>query len=349
MLDYEEYGSSFRTPRALRDGGAPANNTFNSYDGEPSQPEGRPAAAQPTDDEEARRKAALAQQATGATAPTAAPTAPTQTFSQMQAAGIARPPAPSTSPMTTPYDPSGTSMTQFGGVQSVPTANSPSGGSSLEDQLRQAYTGYTPQAPKPITTGQFSAPNSSMNPQIEQALMSAIGSPSRYDSNVVKDSFGYLSGAIDDDYNARDQGLRESLASRGLGAVGDGTIGTGDQRFQNLQRRSAKQNLASELLREQANTYGQDRASALSQAMGYGQNQFGQSLDAFNANQGANQQNWNQDFMGREFDAGQKQQAYNNYTGYGQQAFNNQMATSQMNNQQQQQQYDMLMKLLGLS
>lgn len=333
MADYEEYGSSFRTPRAMRPDGGPANNGFQQYDGQPSQTEGRPPAEE--EDPLAKKKPGTAAATTSQSQPQAPAPAPTagMTFSQMQQQGFARPPAPAINQQV------GSSM-GYGGVMTNPGLNQPvlkpasdTGNRDLEGSLWNAYNG-TQGAKPPTFEGEDT--NSPMNQTIQQKLMEALGNPSRYDANVVKDSFGYLSGAIDDDYNARDQGLKESIASRGLGAVGDGTIGASDQRFQNLQRRSAKQNLASELLREQANTYGSDRSSALNDAMGYGNNRFNNKLGAFNANLGAQGQYFNQG-----------QQAANQLMNYGQNQFQNQYQTSLMNQNQQNQQMEYLMKMLG--
>jgi hypothetical protein len=368
MQDYEEYGSSFRQPRALRDDGGPANNSFQQYDGNQVNTEGRPP-QQPVspDDEEARKKKA-ASGAPSVGAQVAQAPQP-QTFAQMQAQGIARPPAPAidmqvSQPMG--YDVNGNPNPSLSGTRgdygsgglgagynqpnqalvdalqrgegttaSTTTSMVPGpgggppvlraeGNGSMEDTLKGAWEGYAPQT---FGTGK----DTEMQQKIRDALMQSIGNPSRYDTDVAKRSFDMLSANIDDDYNARDQSLRESVASRGLGAIGDGTIGTSDQRFQNLQRRSAKADMANTILREQANTYGADRSSALRDAMGYGNDQFGNDLAE------------------ADFNARRKQEAYNNYTGYGQQAFENQTTAAEMKNRQQQQNYEMLMKLLGIS
>lgn len=345
MLDYEEYGASFRQPRALRDDGGPAYNDFNRYDGTASTTEGRPRTALP-DEEEARRRKTLA--AVAAPSVGAAVAQQPQTFAQMQAAGLPRPPAPTTVLPTYPQPSTGiTDIVKAGGGVSdgggsmydpttplfqpaapttgdgPPPASSPTT-SAMEDSLRRAWEGYTPTA---FGTGKDPA----MQEQIRSVLMAALGSPSRYDTDVAKQSFDMLAGDIDDDYNARDERLKESIASRGLGAIGDGTIGTSDQRFQNLQRRSAKQRIATDLLREQANTYGTDRSAAIRDAMGYGNDQFSNEL------------------AGATFNANERQRAYQNYTGYGQQAFENQMTTAQMRDRQQMAQLELLLKLLGLA
>jgi hypothetical protein len=339
MQDYEEYGASFRQPRAMRDDGGPANNDFQRYDGNQVATEGRPPTRPVSpDDEEAKKKAAAG---TSVGAAVAQPQQP-QTFAQMQQAGLARPPAPMTNPMLSypsygsadgsrnPYSTTGerNTMTPFGGAGSTLTADQVEGfgsspGGSMEGTLKQAWEGYKPQE---FGTGK----DTEMSGKIREMLMKAMGNPSRYDSDVAKQSFDMLSGDIDDDYNARDQNLRESISSRGLGAIGDGTIGTSDQRFQNLQRRSAKQRMATDILREQANTYGQDRSSAIRDAMGYGNDQFGNEL------------------AGADFNARRKQEAYNNYTGYGQQSFENQQATAEMRDRQRRDSEAMLMKLLGV-
>jgi hypothetical protein len=350
MLDYEEYGSNFRIPRALREDGGPANNGAAL---DTTQPEGRPAGstAQP------------APTASVSTPPSAPAPAPQQTFTQMQAMGLPRPPAPTQQlPAYQPSD-GGRAYNDlpYGQPYNDAIPYNPNGApgtvqGDIYQDWQTARNAPTATAPGARYTGQFTGDPSSqsMNPQIQQAIMAALGNPSRYDANVVKDSYGYLSGAIDDDYNARDERLKESMASRGLGAVGDGSIYGSNQINQNLARRSAKQNLASELLREQANTYGQDRASALAGAMGWGGQQFGQALQGFNANQGANAQNFGQDMDRAGFGLTAQGQNYNqrrgalqDYLGFGQNQFDNQYRTAQMRQQQQYQQLQLLMQLMG--
>ena len=346
ISQYEQFGSNYRIPKAVKDDGGPANNPADLTD--PANPEGRPRTAQPADGQPADGTAnssqprppespapAPAAQSPGAMAGAPAPE-PQQTFQQMQQAGLARPPAPvlMAAPPPGPTDTGGMNVP---GVSMIPPPTNPlqtpaapnapaplpaDGG--LEGQLKSAYEGYKPQE---FATGG----NPALKAQIEAMLSSSMGSPSRYDTDVAKDSFNMLSQNIDDDYNARDQNLRESIASRGLGSVGDSSIGTGDQRYQNLQRRTAKQDMASGILREQANTYGADRSSAIRDAMGYGNDQF------------------SNDLQGAQYNANQQQQAYNNYSDYGKTAFDNQMRTNDAKRTQDLDQQNLLMKMLGLA
>lgn len=366
--EYEQFGSNYRIPKAVQDDGGAGYNSGNLDD--PANREGRPRTAQPEDGqpaEDTRKTTDQPQspgQLAGQPAPTTAPAQPQQTFQQLQAAGVARPPAPTQNPQTGMWSTSGSpsqyatqgqatgetksgaygapNMTLLSGPPPAPNdiggmtapqpqqlsqsnpntpAAMPADG-GIEGKLKGAWEGYTPQ--------QFPGANPDMRAQIEAMLKQTMANPSRYDTGVAKDSFNMLSQNIDDDYNARDQGLRESIASRGLGSVGDSSIGTGDQRFQNLQRRTAKQDMASGILREQANTYGADRSSAIRDAMGYGNDQFGNAL------------------QGAQFNANQKQQAYNNLDNYGKTAFDNQMRTNDAKRQQDLDQQNLLMKMLGL-
>lgn len=354
MLDYEEYGSSFRTPRALRPNGGPANNGM-GYD--TTSPEGRP----PSEDDPTQRPKVPG--LSSAPASVTEQRAPMQTFAQLQAQGLPRPPAPTGGVSVYTGGPVNQSMAPPGGLITDPRIPSGLTPSPQPDAQGQIYGDWqternrgTVAQPDARYTGQFSGDPSggALGGRTEQEIMRALGQPSRYDAGVVKDSFGYLSGAIDDDYNQRDNALKESIASRGLGAVGDGSIGTGSQINQNLSRRTAKQNLASELLREQANTYGSDRSSAIAAAMGYGGQRFGQGLSAFNANRGANEGNFEMDLRRGQFglDAeGQRFQqrrgALQDYTNWGRDQFDNQYRTSALNQQQQQEQQRLLMQLLG--
>lgn len=103
---------------------------------------------------------------------------------------------------------------------------------------------------------------------LQQAILTALGTPSRYDADAVQQSFSRLSADIDDDYDARNRDAAVDLARRG---VSDSTIAGDRYRDSNLARRTAKQGLASELLDRQAQTYGSDRSAAIADALGYGQ------------------------------------------------------------------------------
>lgn len=180
---------------------------------------------------------------------------------------------------------------------------------SFED-LPTAYQGqqfggrYSPtEAAAMRETGQFADPTGRIMGRTEQSVMDALDNPSAYNSDVVKNTFGLLAGEVDDDYNARDQALMAQAARRGLGGVGDSTVIANDARFQNLQRRSAKEGIATNLLDKQATVFGQDRAAAIAQAMGFGGQQFGQARDAYTTNRATDESNFGRDMTRRGFTA----------------------------------------------
>lgn len=357
MLDYEEYGANFRMPRSMRPGGGPQNNGLGVN---AQRPDGRPPKRTPINPDgqpDPNAPAAPAPQ------PPAAMPRPQLTFTQMQTQGLPRPPAPS--PNSAVAMPGAYNNGGMGGAGLQPfpgsqpgwegvgpytggTLPTDSGGGDLQGQIYQDYQNERNRAPVTGPASRYTSPDSGpLGSATEQAVMSALGNPSRYDAGVVKDSFGYLGGAIDDQYNQLDNQLRASLAERGMGAAGDSTIGTSNQINQNLARRTAKQNLASELLREQANTYGSDRAQAIAAAMGYGGQKFGQNLQA-------NESNFGQDLSRGNFGLNAENQRYNqrrgalqDYTNFGQQQYQNQYNTNLFNQQQQRDQQDFLMRLLG--
>lgn len=178
--------------------------------------------------------------------------------------------------------------------------------------------------------------NGGIDSSLASGVQGALNQPSRYDSQLVQDTYNRLGGQIDDQYNAADQALQGNLARRGLGSEGDTTIGANDARYQNLQRRTAKSDLANSLAMNVANTQGADRSAALAAAMGYTGQQYGQQLDTAGFNNAANQQNFGNQLSTAGF---------NNAAG--QQSFNNQLATSQYNSSQDQQNQALLLKLLG--
>lgn len=463
MLDYEKYGNSFRQPKSMRPMGGPANNGFNGYDGDPTQPEGRP------------KKSAGGGMLPGGgkPKPEAGPAniheQPVEkpTFLNLQRQGLPRPPMPSApfvgygpgQPAPDSGVPGGENFEaerraakQSGNSQGVKTWEPPSGPNTnpipvesmspvvqprpqvtlpppryetgdvsrgMEGQLRDAWQNYQspgafvgsaaranlpeayqgerfegdaqfedlPQAyrgnefggeyqmtdaPEAFQgrgvdalyeaqsgpqayqgqqfggrynpteaaamreTGQFADPTSRVMGRTEQSVLDALDNPSAYNSDVVRNTFGLLAGEVDDDYNARDQALTASAARRGLGGVGDSTVISNDARFQNLQRRSAKEGIATNLLDKQATVFGQDRAAAIAQALGFGGQQYGQARDTYSTNRDTNQQNFGQDMTRRSFGADENARKFGLdldaarfNEGIGQQGFENQLRSAE--------------------
>ena len=363
--DYEEYGNSFRTPRAYRPDGGPANNSSGMPDenGEQPKPEGRPKAPEQANDAGGSQVAQPQQ------------VQPVPTFRQLQAQGYARPPMPNPTGAPMGFN-GGNADTPFGGGKPGPGQSA--GGGGIENQLRNQWQGYqgggdfryqTPQidapgafqgqgfggqynpyqTPDTSMTGQFGG-QGGQGGQVDQAtgqsVLQGLQNPSRWDNDLIKQNYSSLAGQIDDEYNKKDLDLQGSLARRGLGATGDTTIGSNDARYQNLQRRSAKSDALQNIMTQAANTQAQDRAQAVSAGMGYGGQQFGQGLQTYGANANTNQQNFGQRLQAAQFGAGEAGNAYDRSfardqynTGLGQQGYQNRMEGARFNADQGQQQY----------
>lgn len=249
--------------------------------------------------------------------PTPVPSMPTSgmTWSQMQSQGYARPPFPGT---PNPSIPPGVQYPMVGGSgvnPSIPpgveyplgpsgAAPGVTGPQTLEQQLQQRYQ------------QSLGTPTSGIGGQLASGVSSLLSNPSPYLTDAYQSQLDKTMGQIDDQYNAADQSLHQNLASRGLDTAG--TIGSGDQRYNNLLRRSAKTDAATNQLNQLAQTYSGDRTNAINAAMGYeGQQQ------------------------------GEQQSALQNLLGYGQQSFQNQLQTSAFNQNQDQMNTQILLQLLG--
>lgn len=207
-------------------------------------------------------------------------------------------------------------------------AQSSSGFDPISQGMNQRYNEH--QNPQP-----FNFSWGPMQEQLEAALSGGLQNPSRYDSSLVRDSFNSMDRQLGAQFDVDRQKINEDAARRGLYYSSDVSGRLGDVASNQA---NARRDIATNLLREQANTFGQDRSSAIGAAMGYGGQQFGNALQGYQANLNANQQGFSQ-----------QQQLLQNLLGYGQQSFNNQMTQNQFNlNQQgQQDQYDQeLMQLL---
>lgn len=155
--------------------------------------------------------------------------------------------------------------------------------------------------------------------QVQQAtldaLMKLLQNPNPYGSQDVKDQYGWLGGQIDDEYSLRQQQLGEEMARRGLGYS---TNYGGRLQDLNIGQRSGKISLAQDL----AHQFAQNDSNARMGAIGLGNTVGTQAQN--------NQQSWLAQLMG-----------------YGQQAFNNDLATNAMNQNAAQQWQNYILALLG--
>lgn len=339
--DYSQFGANTRSPSSIDD------QAQTGYSGSTTGQYQRAQTFQPM----AQQGMQPGTAGTSATAPSAASASPTSpggqsvnptqgmTFAQMQQGGYARPPMPSQNPQ----------MTNSGSL------------SNMEGSLGNSYANYqgSPTFQQPNTyTSQFTNPNqgSAIDSATQQSVQGLLNNPDPYSTAAFQAQLQQTLGGIDDQYNQADAALKGSIANRGLDAAG--TIGATDQTYQNLQRRTAEGDAATSLLQTEAQTSAANRATAINTAMGYGNQNYTQGLGTYNANTGTNQQNYNQaqgtyttNLGANAQNSTQQQQALNNYLGYGQQGFNNQLSTEQQNNteQQQQQAFQLQLAQLGLA
>lgn len=122
-----------------------------------------------------------------------------------------------------------------------------------------------PTPPMGFPSSGASAPGNPVGDALQQSVLGGLNNPSAFNSDIVQQTFNRLSGAIDDKYSEDERRTNEQLAGRGLY---DSTEAAGRLHDLNVGRRSAKTNLADSLLTQQAQTYGQDRASAIASALG---------------------------------------------------------------------------------
>ena len=176
-------------------------------------------------------------------------------------------------------------------------------GQDLYNQWRQSQQPFQPGA------NPFSG-----NPLAEK-IGQQLNNPSAYNSDMVKNTYNMLNTQLGQDYDYQRNQLQAEMARRGIDAS---TIH--GQRYSDLatEQARAQQNLAYNLINDQARQYGQDMSTAINNALGYNNQQF---------NQG--------------------QTALNNYLGYGQQQWQNQFNTDQFNADQNQQMNQLLLQLLG--
>ena len=129
------------------------------------------------------------------------------------------------------------------GTPNAPTGTSPTGGNGfLQDLLPMLFAGANRQNP--------------------------------YGTQQLQDSYNWLGGQIDDQYDVRRQELGEEMARRGLGAS---TIYGGRLNDLNIGQRTARENLGYDLTQRQASgesQAGRDRLDYIRSLIGYGQQGF---------------------------------------------------------------------------
>jgi hypothetical protein len=208
----------------------------------------------------------------------------------------------------------------------------------------QMPQGGPTQAPAAQARGQFSAPqHAPIDQALVRQLFAGLENPSAYNADVVQQTFGRLAGSIDDDYALARKRTDEEMARRG---IYDSTIAGGRLHDLNIGQRSARTELAGQLLTDQARTYGADRATAIAAAMGYGGQQFEHALAGFGANQAAGQQAFGQQAASaqladqfRTSHLGDQLAVGGFNQGLAQQKFGNEMASSQFNAGEQARRY----------
>lgn len=179
-------------------------------------------------------------------------------------------------------------------------------------------------------SGGYSNP---LDPQIQAVLEGQLANPSRYDMPLVRDTFDMLNRQLSEGYNTQANQVDEEMASRGLynSTTAGGRLG--DLRTNQAR---AQADMAQNLLMDQARTYSGDLNAATGAGMDFGR--YGQGED---------QRKFTNQAQVYGMNADQNQRAWQNYAGYGQQAFDNQMATANYNQNQDVINNQLLMQLLG--
>ncbi len=143
-----------------------------------------------------------------------------------------------------------------------------------------------------------------------------LNNPSPYGSQDVKDLYSWESGNIDDQYKLKQDALDEEMARRGLG---DSTNKAGRLNDLNIGQRSAKEALAENLDQNYASTLGNYQTGAVN---------AGNTV-------GTTAQNNNQSWLAQ-------------LMGYGQNAFNNDLATNSQNQTATSSYQNFILQMLGL-
>lgn len=160
--------------------------------------------------------------------------------------------------------------------------------------------------------------NNPLTTATTNAVLSQLNSPNPYNAQAVQDEYNWLAGNIDDQFARDQQALDNEMARRGLYGSAGKDFHSGRLSDLNVGKRNAKISLARALA----------DAKAKSDA-GYTSNAIAQAQTAQNASN-ANALNY-----------------LNAIMGFGQNAFNNDLATAQFNNQLSTQDLNFLLQLLA--
>ncbi len=283
-----------------------------------------------------------------AATPAVAPLPPDPSPTLPPAPGISTQPASQPAVQTliagAPTDPSVTTATGDPGVTNLPML--PAGPSSAVGSLgngdpavqaQLAVQAATAPNTSPASTGNITASPTSADSllplltggaqgtnqtPLQQATTAAtinqLSNPNPYNSDAVKAEYANLAGGIDSDYDARQRGLTDQFAEQGLSGSAGKDFASGRAADTEVGRRTAKEQLATNLADAQAKAQAGSTAQAISQGQTGSQQGVNNSLSYI------------QSLMN-----------------YGQNAFGNDLATSQFQDQQNNEQEQQLLQLLA--
>ncbi len=235
---------------------------------------------------------------------------------------------------------------------------------------------FTPGAnPFAQNSNRFGFESGGVGDATRESVLEGLNNPSRFDSQTAQDTFDRLNASLQQQFGTREQGINTDLARRGIfqSTVAGGKLG--DLGIENAR---AQSDLAGNIALEQARTFQGDRTSAIQNALGFDQQQFGQQIGqaGFNFNTDLSARGFNQglaqdDFNNRSrtnqtrFDQGlqsfganeaaqgrsfnERNTNINNLFGFGQQQFNNQLDTARFNSDVDFRNNDQLLRSLGLT
>lgn len=202
----------------------------------------------------------------------------------------------------------------------------------------------------PFQQGSFQY-NNPLNQQLQQSVSQHLANPSAYNSQMVQGTYNMLNQDLSQGYDYQRKQLQDMMAQRGFDAS---TLH--GQKYSDLgtEQARAQANLAYQLTTDAAKQYGNDLNGAISAAMGYGAQDFGQAQSAYNTNQSGQSQLYQQQLAAfqanqaaQQQQYGQQQQNFQNYVGFGQQDFNNQMDVNQFNASRDDAMNQYLLALMG--
>ncbi len=203
-----------------------------------------------------------------------------------------------------------------GGTQ-PPATSLPGGTTGTTDTPGTTPTGGAYDVLNAITQGaQGQGGGSAVQNATQQKTLDLLNNPSPYNEAAVKDYYNTQAQGIDDQYALQQKALSEEMARRGLG---NSTIFGGNLEDLNIGKRTAKEALSNDLAHQFATSEGQ-----------YANNAINTGNTVGNTAQQA-QQNWISQLMG-----------------YGQNAFQNDLATNQQNQNATNNWQNYILQLLGM-